>query len=520
MKGQLHDHPLGELIREISDKRLSGALRLARERVKAAVYFDAGEIVYARSNLRLHLFGESLRRWKVVSEERLASLVSEGMTDAEIGAKLVAAGTLTDEELAKLRTRQCVDVLRPLLLWTDGEWNFDPRARLDEEVRVALDVNQLLLEGARRLPPDFVVRRLGNAEEMVSPVVAASSSAPTAELQLATTEAFILSRAETGALRVGELIMISGLPEESARQNIYALALAGLLKRSAPPQAFSADALAQTQTRSAATTAVVKQSDAKPVDEKKPTEAETKPPVEETAETVWNAQAELAALFTHAEANNYYATLDVDRQASPADIKRAYYTLAKRFHPDRFHRDADESLRTRIESAFAKIARAYEVLKDPKQRSFYDSKLKSAPKPSAAQTPSTKASSTPDANKQTKEYRAEDGFQQGQNALRQRNYVLAVTYFGEAARLMPNTARYRAYYGYALAREPRTRRQAEVELQASIALEPRNVSFRVMLAELYSELGLRSRAEGELERALAIDPEHTGARRMLRNLKF
>ena len=37
MEGQLRNHPLAELIHEISDARLSGALRLAFERVKAVV---------------------------------------------------------------------------------------------------------------------------------------------------------------------------------------------------------------------------------------------------------------------------------------------------------------------------------------------------------------------------------------------------------------------------------------------------------------------------------------------------
>ena len=85
--------------------------------------------------------------------------------------------------------------------------------------------------------------------------------------------------------------------------------------------------------------------------------------------------------------------------------------------------------------------------------------------------------------------------------------------------LSPREARYRAHYGHALIRQPTTRRMAETELQAALALEPDNTAYRVMLAELYKQLGLQRRAEGELQRALAVDPKHQAARTLLLSLK-
>jgi predicted Zn-dependent protease len=85
--------------------------------------------------------------------------------------------------------------------------------------------------------------------------------------------------------------------------------------------------------------------------------------------------------------------------------------------------------------------------------------------------------------------------------------------------LAPREARYRAHYGHALIRQSNTRRIAETELQAALSLEPENTSYRVMLAELYKQLGLQRRAEGELERALAADPKNEAARSLLLSLK-
>ena len=52
MKGKLSDQPLAELIREISAKGLSGALRLERKRAQTAIYFEQGRIIFAAANLR------------------------------------------------------------------------------------------------------------------------------------------------------------------------------------------------------------------------------------------------------------------------------------------------------------------------------------------------------------------------------------------------------------------------------------------------------------------------------------
>ena len=52
MQGKLGEHPLAELIREITAAGQSGALRLSRGRAKVAIYFEEGRLVFATSNLR------------------------------------------------------------------------------------------------------------------------------------------------------------------------------------------------------------------------------------------------------------------------------------------------------------------------------------------------------------------------------------------------------------------------------------------------------------------------------------
>ncbi len=62
---------------------------------------------------------------------------------------------------------------------------------------------------------------------------------------------------------------------------------------------------------------------------------------------------------------DYYEVLGVSRNASEADIKKAYRRLAMKYHPDR-------NAGAESEQKFKEAKLAYEVLSDPKKRSAYD----------------------------------------------------------------------------------------------------------------------------------------------------
>src|SRR2546421_6568181 len=233
MDGQLRDHPLAELIHEISDVRLSGALRLARERARAVVYFDSGQTIAALTNLRPLRLVEFLRRSGAVEATRLYGVVRERMSDEHAGLAIIRSGLLGAAELKRLQTRQSSEVLRELLRWPEGEWSFDPRVRLAGGYREPLDTSQLTVEAARALSYETLARRLADEDETVAPAEGAQERG-VGGVQLLPAEAFVLSRVYA-PMRLGELFAVSGLPEEEARRAVYALALGGLLERTRWP---------------------------------------------------------------------------------------------------------------------------------------------------------------------------------------------------------------------------------------------------------------------------------------------
>jgi curved DNA-binding protein len=68
------------------------------------------------------------------------------------------------------------------------------------------------------------------------------------------------------------------------------------------------------------------------------------------------------------EMDDYYKILGVNRDASAAELKKAYRKMAQKHHPDL----ADEANKEKAKAEFQKIQQAYDVLKDPEKRQLYD----------------------------------------------------------------------------------------------------------------------------------------------------
>ena len=69
---------------------------------------------------------------------------------------------------------------------------------------------------------------------------------------------------------------------------------------------------------------------------------------------------------------NYYEILQINQNASPEIIEKAYKTLAKKYHPDL----QEENNKKEAEEILKEINEAYEILSDPNKKALYDQNLK------------------------------------------------------------------------------------------------------------------------------------------------
>ena len=187
-------------------------------------------------------------------------------------------------------------------------------------------------------------------------------------------------------------------------------------------------------------------------------------------------------------AANYYEILGVKIDSQTSEIKSAYFSLAKKYHPDKFHQETDAEFHLRIQNAFTEIARAYDTLKDNELREVYDFKLRKYFESNAAgSTPADTSPSQEDTDK------AREEFDQGFDYLMKENYEMALPYLTRAAQLpkcqIPCILR------QSLVHASTQRYKAEQEIQAAIKLDSENPSYRIMLAEFYIQFNLLKRAE-------------------------
>lgn len=63
--------------------------------------------------------------------------------------------------------------------------------------------------------------------------------------------------------------------------------------------------------------------------------------------------------------NNFYTLLDVDKNCSKSELKKAYFKLSKIYHPDK-NQDEDTT------EKFLEVKQAYEIMSDEFFKTRYD----------------------------------------------------------------------------------------------------------------------------------------------------
>ena len=499
LKGVIRAYPVAEVLREISQAELSGSLRVENGEQKAVIYFIDGEAAYAVSNERRFRLSQILVSGEKVEKKYLAqnrAIVS----DLQLIEKIETDGILNGDELRSIVSAQCESIISNIVTWPEGEWIFSPHARLKPGVSFSVSLRDILIKYARSVAHVIASVRITNPNEWFGKITNGYN-----EAGLLQQEVFVLSRLDSSPVTLNQLIALSGDLAENVVEVIYSLWLGGFLTRTGWQAAFSEDRISYIKSAN--------------MELKKA--AKMVLPVAKTEKVVEAAKSEVvedAAPFDLEEcliriesAQNFYDVLGILPSTKIADVRKAYYRLAKMLHPDRYHNDAPELLR-RIERAFTELGQAHESIKTPEARQSYDLRIRQIERDKAEVA-------APTGDGGSKGDQAASDFERGFALQLEGEFDSAVPFLARAAYYAPKNARYRAFYGKALSADVNQRHKAEKELVTAVQLEPGNTSFRLMLAEFFIKYKLLKRAEGELNRLLEISPENRDALRLLDRLR-
>jgi DnaJ-domain-containing protein 1 len=229
------------------------------------------------------------------------------------------------------------------------------------------------------------------------------------------------------------------------------------------------------------------------------------PPVETRRLEVLEAYENLAA-------RTHFEVLGVPGGAKEAQVREAYFRLAKRFHPDVHHDPALSDLREQLEEIFGRLGEAYEVLCSPRLRARYEKLLAeqvAAPRAPVPRAPEEEAAL------------AAEAIEKGAASIAQERYSEAIQQLEPAISRARGEARSRGrvLLARAYAEHPNWVKQGEELLLSVLLEEPENDEALLLLGRIYAGLGLRSRSVATLGRVLDRHPGHEEARGLIKEIE-
>ena len=296
-----------------------------------------------------------------------------------LGVVLVELGLLDAQGLEDAVSTHVQHVLEKVFAWSDGSYSFQPEAEPAPEqggLTLRLSTGDLILQAARSVrDPDVVRYNLGDLDRRL-----ALSSDPLLRFQhvsLGPVDGYLLSRVD-GTLSAREVLSLIPLPEEQVHRSLFGLLSAGIVDFvDVAPKRPVAPAVARRSPPAPPAAAPPALPAAEAV---APPAAAARPPapvIEKTQPMPALDRRRLEILGCHASLGrvSHFELLGVPREASAAQVRDAYFVLARRFHPDAHHDPALSDLRDPLEEVFVRLGEAYEVLCEPRARARYEEQL-------------------------------------------------------------------------------------------------------------------------------------------------
>ncbi len=522
MQGELTREALGDVIRQLYVDRRSGILHLAQEKTSKRIYFRKGSMIFANSDVETDRLGEFLIRQQLIDRadfEKASKVMRE--TGNRFGRTLVELGFATPEQMEAKVVEQIQAIIYSLFSWKTGEYRFEQHeSPVDEDIVLNLSTADIILEGTRRMDDMEKVRRaLGDPGRVLQ-----TTEDPLLLYQkmstLSQSEYFILSRVD-GLSSISDILSISPIGEEQTLRCIYGLVSAGVIEPKGgpaplPEEVVKAAAAAPPPRPEAPAYRPPPPSPPPPpsaprVEIPRPEVQAGKPKTEPPAEPSGPSPEEIAVrediIEKHASLRGatLYDLLGITITANDQEVKKAYYAMAKKYHPDRHHSPHLRDVHGLLEELFGKITDAYQSLSSPFERNRYDAKIRAEGPAAVAAVGGTPTSE--EANEAARKRAAEERYKEGKRHFDEMHFFDAIQCLREAVRLFPKK-NYHKLLAQALMKNPKWLREAEEQYRLALKLDQFDAESYAGLGDIYVAEGMGTRAQKMYEQAATYDPEN------------
>ncbi len=520
-RGRLADKPFPELLADLYREKAAGALLVRRDKLKKIIYFRNGYPTFIKSNLLNECLGKVMVREKMITEEDCEESIQRmKRSKRQQGTVLIEMGCISPHNLQFALELQLQVKLNELFGWEQGEYQYNPKASAPPTT-VSLDNSTaaLIHEGVKE---NYDLKRLQRLLDDALDHYVGPHPDPLfrfQDMELDEAEEKFVNRLD-GSMTLRQILDL-GLSREKTYQLIYALACAGMIAFEDEPR------------REACAPEPEPAAEREPAPEPEPAAAPQPPPLarervqgrlakdggvpvptlsgagaaDALSPEERSAREQLARQVVEMKKKDYFEVLGVSKEASTAEIEKAYFSLAKQYHPDRLYAQASAEVRNLADELFNLVSQAHEVLTDEDERDRYLDELASGVKSDVS-------------SEVSKILSAEGVFQKGEAALRRRDYARALEQFQEAVRLCPDEGEFHAYLGWTTfqnaPKDEQAVQDARDELNQAISLNPKVDKAYLFLGYIYKAMNYREMAEHEFEKAIQCNPDCTEALRELR----
>lgn len=520
LSGRLRDTKLPTLLRFLQRNKKTGILNVHRNDLDKSIYIKNGDIVFAISKYPDDRLGEVLLKMgKITLDQYETSVKLLKQTGKRQGTILVEQGFIAPKDLFLSVTHQVKEIILSLFTWIDGDYVFQEGDLPSQEViTLRMSTARLIYEGVHRIQDWTRLRR--ELPPLNTPLqITTDPLVLFQDMGLDPSSRQLISLID-GNRTVDKLFRQSSLKAFETLKCLYFLIVIGIVEAKTVEEAVEAkmeEPIRSSEQRLSPSPSPEPASINLEEEIQIEVQEEKREDVQERREELFKEKEETEEytkqkiLEAHAAMKNqdHYEVLGVGRDATKDEIKKAYFQLAKAFHPDLHFQAGMEGVKDQLEELFQRITEAYDTLLMERKRKEYDLTL----------VMSKYGKKRPEASEESDETRAVQQFQRGQAAMKRGDYREAVHSFQWAIRLNPKLAKYYTALGKALAKTSRRTHDAEQNFLKAIELEPSNAENYIALGLLYKEGQLTQRAIRQFEESLMWDPDNKLAKAELEQLK-
>jgi len=473
---QLSDYTVPLQLQRLYREKATGLLSLHRSSTKKIIYIKDGCPIFARSNVLNECLGQMLVDQGIITQIDCDESVELCKESGRLqGAVLTEMGLLTPQELQASLIRQVTDKLLSTFTWNSGRWQFVPAKKFKNRViqpTIKLTPAVLIMQGIERYwrPQQLKDFLYPFSEDYL--FQASNPQYRFEDIELGKRGEAIF-RGCWGKRTLTQILQQHPLARFEARKVIVALMISEMLECRATPF-----------------------------------EGEVEEKFEEEEVMPIDSQLRQKILDDHKRIidADYFEALGVARQCNPAEARKAYYRLAKEYHPDRFMgNELSSEMSHKVNEMFQYITQAYTILRDSGHCADYLKELEGG-------------SQQPIDISQVIE--AERSYQEGHALLKIRHFGAASKLLQRAVELSPEEPEYMTSFAWAhfksAPQKSENQSRALEVLLASREINPRGDLTHYYLGHVYHSLNNVPQAEKSFEMAVQINPDCTEALRELR----